>query len=1165
MRTRLSILFICLLAAAFLFTRKSVPVMAVQPADPDQIWSIGTDDNTPDEFTNGTISTLVYQVGTSGVRDWRQQQQVPASGKAVYTIRFPLDVVPPAPLFVMKCLLLAGGPSGVEITVNGKRGYYRFQPVFSPDFDERSSSQPIRSEHVFRVALDPATLKSGTNELSVSFIGPAGNAMAYFDYLKLRKTGGEGPDVTAKVVPSIFYKRVNGQLREVADVVLLLRKPLGDVKVELKVGESVVRQSSPANGYDFGERVVSLLIPALGQPARYELKASEGGQSWTDSGTLQPEKQWKLFAGLKIHNDIGYTDLQPHVQELDNRNTDGVIDLIHKFPFYKFNLEDGWLAENYVNSRTAVRTRQLYDLAAKGRIGISAFYLNLMTGMCTGEELYRSLYFAKGLGRKNGFPIRFACLTDAPSHSWFTPTLLKDSGVEGFANGSNQTRAPLLEHSSLNEDSPFYWEGADGSKVITWFARSYLQLTRMTGDVPSFERMTLTVPQFLARYRRAQYPLDAVLVYGLYTDNAAIKQGEAELIARWNKEYAYPRIIPATDSDYYDYVKEHYAAKIPTFKGDAGAYWEDGAGSSALETTLNRDSQRMLPAAEMASALSTAFDPRMRYPVEEFREAWKNLMFYDEHTWGGSQSVSAPDRKEVLAQWDVKRSYAMRANWAATDLLARSLNRLVQNISVDGPALFVFNTEPRDRDDLVEAQISGNQQIVDPRTGEPVPVDVVFSQPGYRFVRFVAEKVPAMGYRAYPVRRGPSPMAAGQKTDNSQWKIESKFYTVEIDPVTGGVARLTDRETGRDLVDSRSPYKINEMLYVTGGENSRLLVDQAIHQPAQLEITHPRAAELVERVVTPYGQRIRVRARSLNVPLIETEITVYNSIRRVDFSNHIRKDEVRSKEAIYFAFPFRVSPPEVSYEIQNTWIRPNADQLPGACRDWFTTQNGVVARDSGLSIAWATPDSPLITLTDINRGRWLKHLDIANGHVYSYPINNYWFTNYRASQGGDMTFRYFLSTGRTLSGAQLGAFSGDTRSPLVAYNYYDTGNVKIEAVKRRMPAVEGRFLALDSAHAAITAFKQAEDGNGYIVRVRETAGEDGPVSLELPAFPLAAAFLTNGVEENSRPLPIRGNKVEFALKAHTFVTIRLMFASAPKALSAGGMSGTRHPVKVGGD
>ena len=1151
MRLRITILFTCLLTVAFVATRHSTAVRAVQNVDPNVVWAIGTADNASDEFATGSTDSLTYQVGSSTNRDWRQQQAVPATGKAAYTVRFPLSQVPSAPLFEMQCLMLGGGPSAVEITVNGKRGFFRFQPAMAKELDERTANQPIYSQHLFRVPIDSTYLHTGSNQLSISFQGAPNTSSAYFDYLKLLKTGGEGPDVAASVVPSIFFKRVNEQLREVTDIVLLHRKPLGAAAIELKVGEAVVKEKSADDGYDFGERVISVLVPALTKPAKYDLKATSGDNRWTAAGTFQPEKQWKMFAGLKIHNDIGYTDLQPHVQELDNRNTDGVIDIINKFPFYKFNLEDGWLAENYMNSRTPARTRQMLDLAAKGRIGISAFYLNLMTGMCTGEELYRSLYYAKGLGKKHGIPIRFACLTDAPSHSWFTPTLLKDSGVEGFANGSNQTRAPLLQNSSLNEDSPFYWEGADGSKVITWFSRSYLQLTRMTGDIPSFDRMRMTVPQFLARYRRAEYPLDAILVYGLYTDNADIKQGEAELIARWNKTYAYPKIITATDSDYYDYVKANYPGKIPTFKGDAGAYWEDGAASSAYETILNRDSQRMLPVAEMASAFSTAFDNRVRYPVEEFRDAWKNLMFYDEHTWGASRSVDSPDRKEVLDQWEVKRSYAMRANWAAKDLMTRSLNKLVQNITVDGPSLFVFNTEPRDRSDIVEAQVTRNQQIIDPKTGAPVAVDVVFEQPGYKFVRFVAENVPGMGYRVYPVRSGSAPMAATHKPDKSEWKIESKFYTVEIDSRTGAVAKLIDRETGRDLVDSSSPYKINELLYVSGGENSRMLLDRVIEKPAALDIAHPRGAELVERTVTPYGQRIRVRARAQNVPVIDTEITVYNDIRRVDFTNHIRKDEVRSKEAIYFAFPFRVSPPELAYEIQNNWIRPNVDQLPGACRDWFTTQNGVVARDKDLSIAWATPDSPLITLTDINRGLWLKHLNISNGHVFAYPINNYWFTNYRASQGGDMTFRFFVSTGRTLNQSALGAFSGDTRNPLIAYNYYDTGNVKLEAAKRPMPAPEGQFLKLAAGgHASITAFKQAEDGNGYIVRIRETGGESGSVSLECPARPITAAWLTNGVEENSRALPISKNKVELALKPYTFVTLRLSFTSASRTLSA---------------
>ncbi|MFO1501266.1 MAG: hypothetical protein U1G07_23230 [Verrucomicrobiota bacterium] len=76
--------------------------------------------------------------------------------------------------------------------------------------------------------------------------------------------------------------------------------------------------------------------------------------------------------------------------------------------------------------------------------------------------------------------------------------------------------------------------------------------------------------------------------------------------------------------------------------------------------------------------------------------------------------------------------------------------------------------------------------------------------------------------------------------------------------------------------------------------------------------------------------------------------------------------------------------------------RPNAR----ARREWFTPQNLIHLRDGTFDIARATPDAPLVCLTDINRGNWPAELAVKNGHVYSYAMNNYWFTNYRAEQGG---------------------------------------------------------------------------------------------------------------------------------------------------------------------
>lgn len=1120
---------LALLAAAFLRHRPAA--RAVAEGDPNLFWSLGKADHSSDEFAPGAAKNVVYEIGRSSEeRDWHKTQ-TPGS---LYKIQFRAGQASAAVL-KLDVFFEGVGPRGLELTMNGRRGFYRIQPAAGgPSLDERQANTILYSRQAFRIPLE---VRPGENELGLSLPGDEGSLE--YDWLALEKAAAPPAGLTATVEPTIFYKSST----ELVDIVLHHTAPLGKAAVTLKVGGAAIGRGSGEDGYDFGERVVEVEAPSLAGPAPYSLSVTAGGKTESFRGEFRPEKRWRIFAGLKIHNDIGYTDLQQHVQELDARNTDGVLDIMARFPFYKFNLETGWLVENYMSAREPGRVKQMLAAAVAGRLGVNAMYLNLMTGLCTGEEMYRSLYFSKGLERKHGVPFRFACLTDAPSHTAFVPVFLNDAGIKGFANGSNQTRAPLLQNSNLNEDSPFYWEGVNGRRVMTWFARSYLHLDRLLGQKRSVETLRRSVPQFLARYRRGDYPVDAVLLYGLYTDNADIREGEAQVLKEWNQTYAYPKITPATDADYYAYLEAHFAGKLPVFRGDAGSYWEDGAGSTAAETAMNRDSQRLLPVSEMAAALASAMQPAEVYPAAEFRTAWKNLLFYDEHTWGAYSSISQPDRKFATEQWDYKRAYAWRAHWAAKDLYFRSLNRLVQNISIEGPTLFVFNPDLWPRTDVVEVELNPNQELIDLRTGAPAVLDVVRERDNYRVVKLMAEGVPGLGYRAYGVRTQAAAAAAPEGAESRAWEAESKYYKIVFDRQSGGIAGLIDKELGRDLADHDAPYKLNELLYVSGGERSRILQDLATLRPAELEVTRQADAELVSNRATPFGRRVVIRAKARNVPEIETEVTLYDRLKRVDIVNRLKKQETRAKEAVYFAFPFRVAPPELAYQIQHAWVRPDADQLPGACRDWFTTQNVVVARDKGASIAWATPDAPLITLTDINRGRWMRRLGVKNGHVFSYAMNNYWFTNYKASQGGDFTFRYAITSGRSLGGRELARFDAETRSPLVAYDYFNTGNVRLKAAKKRMPAAEGAFFEIDGAGAQVTAFKAAEDGNGYILRLRETEGRKGTARLRSPVLRIAEAYLANGVEENKSPLAAKEGGWEIPLEAHEFTTVRLVLGA----------------------
>ena len=82
--------------------------------------------------------------------------------------------------------------------------------------------------------------------------------------------------------------------------------------------------------------------------------------------TFTPAKRWKLFFCPKVHNDVGYTDLQPHVNELDTRNTDTILSILSKFPFYKFNFETSWLVENFLDCRIEEVRDEFFRRAHEG-------------------------------------------------------------------------------------------------------------------------------------------------------------------------------------------------------------------------------------------------------------------------------------------------------------------------------------------------------------------------------------------------------------------------------------------------------------------------------------------------------------------------------------------------------------------------------------------------------------------------------------------------------------------------------------------------------------------------------------------------------------------------------------------------------------------------------
>jgi alpha-mannosidase len=83
------------------------------------------------------------------------------------------------------------------------------------------------------------------------------------------------------------------------------------------------------------------------------------------------------------------------------------------------------------------------------------------------------------------------------------------------------------------------------------------------------------------------------------------------------------------------------------------------------------------------------------------------------------------------------------------------------------------------------------------------------------------------------------------------------------------------------------------------------------------------------------------------------------------------------------------------------------------------------------------------------------------------------------------------------------------------------------------------FISVDQPNVVIETIKQAEDGQGLIVRLYESQRQRGDITLTT-GFPLARAWRTNLLEENQEQLEVNGRHLRVAIKPYQILTLRLL-------------------------
>jgi alpha-mannosidase len=304
---------------------------------------------------------------------------------------------------------------------------------------------------------------------------------------------------------------------------------------------------------------------------------------------------------------------------------------------------------------------------------------------------------------------------------------------------------------------------------------------------------------------------------------------------------------------------------------------------------------------------------------------------------------------------------------------------------------------------------------------------------------------------------------------------------------------LLDLEAGRELVDAHGAGLAAVVVEsVVAGSTHPMLTDPKAFHPEDpgpgFEHAVARGDEEPALVRGDGFARITWASTAPGVPEIRTALTLYDDLDLVDVAVSLVKPERFGPESIFVTFPFAVGRPRFLLETAGAVYEAEREQLPDTSKDWYSVQQAVAVTDGECSVLWASADAPLVQLGGFHTGEWARSLEVRDGSINSWLMNNLHFTNFQARQDGTGTYRYRFAPRGAVAPADVRLFGRALREPLLARQY------------RGPVGPSGPALVVEPAEPVLAELRPLPDGR-VRVRLRNLTADDVEVAVQVPGGP----------------------------------------------------------------
>lgn len=849
----------------------------------------------------------------------------------------------------------------------------------------------------------------------------------------------------------------------------------------------------------FGYNYTRVQLPVVNEPAWLDYRLGLAGKTWEGTLEVHPVRKWRVNLVQHTHTDIGYTRPQTEILAEHLRFIDYALDycdLTDGYPDeskFRWTCEASWAVDEYLRSRPAAQIERLKKRVAEGRIEITGMYFNF-SELPDEQTLAASLQPLKKF-RELGLETKTAMQNDVNGIGWCLNDYYHDLGVKYLNMGTHGHRALIC----FDKPTLFWWESPSGRRLLAYRGEHYMigntHFKIHAGDFNIFEQELLS---YLTELQAKGYDYDLISLQhsGFITDNSPPSTSACEMIIQWNEKYEWPKLKTATATEFFEEMEKSYGDSFQVIRGAWPDWWTDGFGASAREVAATRIAQSDLIAntsgLTMAALQGAVFPEKISDRIGAINSA---LLFYTEHTVGYHASVREPFHKNTMEQRALKESYAWEASRRAKMLGEETMGLLQSFMNLEKePTLVIYNTLNWKRSGLMKVYI--DHQII-PRftrftitngNGNPAKAQAIEHHSDGTYWAIWVDDVPAFGFKKYVIRLTPdkSGQVNALEAGNERF-IFNRWYRIEIDYQRGAISSIVDKESGKELVDKNAEWKLGEFIYELPDNREQMesfrLDNFTREAPDSIWFESFETGDVWNTV------RFKGNTRAANRPgAFAFEIRLFNTTKRIDLAYFIEKKLVTDPEGIYIAFPFMLENGQLAFDVQGGEVRPGLDQISGSSNDWNTVQNYTRLWNPEFQILLSSAEIPLMQFGGINTGRFRAGAVPETTHIYGWPMNNYWTTNFNADQHGGISWVYSVTSqaGNEMNNATR--FGWGNRTPFL--NRVLPGGGAGDIMQ------QGSFITGWSDNLLLISAIPEQSGRSAIFHVRNLSGSNNTFRLQ---------------------------------------------------------------------